>query len=136
MLIIDSNIWGYYFDRDSREHSSVVSKVEDSLKKEKVVLNTVIVIELSHFLIKNLGAVEGKEKLFSFIAFPFTIDELDLNTTTRAAELLAKYSHYGIGGRDATILATAEKLSLTKIMTHDKSFKKIDWLNVVDPISD
>lgn len=135
MLMIDSNIWAYYFDRESREHSLVVPKVEDYLKREKVVLNTIIIIELSHFLIKNLGAVEGKEKLLSFLAFPFTIDDLDLGTATRAVELLAKYSHYGIGGRDATILATAAKFSLAKIMTHDRSFKKIDWLNVIDPVS-
>ena len=47
---------------------------------------------------------------------------------------MAKYSHVGIGGRDAMILATARNLGVNRIMTHDQAFKKVDWVEVVDPI--
>ncbi len=135
MLIIDSNIWAYYFDKDASEHPFVVDAVERALRSEKIAINTVIVIEVAHFLIKNLGPVVGKEKLNLFLSFPFSVIDLDYELTLRTIELLASYSHQGIGGRDSTILATAETLNLDTIMTHDEAFKKIDWLKVIDPIS-
>ena len=48
----------------------------------------------------------------------------------------SKYSHYGIGGRDATILAFLKSYSILKLCTHDKSFKNIPDLTIIDPIPD
>ncbi len=135
MLTIDSNIWAYYFDKNAPEHQFVVDKVEESLNSEKVAINTVIIIEVAHFLVKNLGPVIGKGKLDVFLRLPFTVVELDYDLTLKAVEFLAKYSHQGIGGRDATILAAAETVRSTKIMTHDEAFKRVDWVEVIDPIS-
>jgi predicted nucleic acid-binding protein len=131
MLIIDSNIWTYCLDADAREHSFVVTKVEDAISKEKIVINPVMLIEVAHFLIKNLGPVIGSEKLKVFFDFPFIIIGLNYDITLRSIELL-KYSDDGIGGRDATILATAEPISVKKLMTHDNTFKRIDWLEAID----
>jgi len=124
MLIIDSNIWAYYFDRDAPEHLLVAEEVEETLKSEKIAINTVVVVEVAHFLVKNLGPIIGRGKLDVFLSFPFTVIDLNYDLTMKAIELLAKYSHEGIGGRDATILATAESLGLNRIMTHDEAFKK------------
>ncbi len=134
MLIIDSNIWAYYFDEDAPEHVLVADEVEEALQSEKIVINTVIVVELAHFLVKNLGPIIGRSKLDVFLSFPLTVIDLRYDLTLKAIEFLAKYSHEGIGGRDATILATAESLGLNSIMTHDEAFKRIDWLKVIDPI--
>ncbi|RLI26976.1 hypothetical protein DRO58_05010 [Candidatus Bathyarchaeota archaeon] len=135
MLIIDSNIWAYYFDEDAPEHNFVVDNVEEALRSERIAINTVIIIEVAHFLIKNLGPLLGRNKLSIFLSFPFRIVDLNYELTLRALDLLAKYSHLGIGGRDATILATAETLSINEIMTHDEAFKRIEWLNTIDPVS-
>jgi uncharacterized protein len=48
---------------------------------------------------------------------------------------LAKYSQTGIGGRDATILASMEVLEIKKLMTHDRAFSRIDQIEVVDPVT-
>jgi predicted nucleic acid-binding protein len=135
MLIIDSNIWAYYFDRDASEHPFVVDEVKDFLRSEKIAINTVIIIEVAHFLVKNLGPIIGRNKLDIFLSFPFTIIDLDYDLALRAVGFLDKYSHEGIGGRDATILAMAETLGLNRVMTHDEAFKRIDWLDVIDPVS-
>jgi len=134
MLIIDSNIWAYYFDKDAPEHPHVVGMVEEALRSDRVVINTVVIIEVAHFLIKNLGPVVGSSKLEVFLGFPFTVADLDYDLTLKAVEFLAEYSHTGIGGRDATILATARALRLNRIITHDEAFKRVDWLEVIDPI--
>jgi len=135
MLIIDSNIWAYYFDEDASEHSSVTEHVNTILKTEKIAINTTIIIEVAHFLIKNLGSVLGKRKLQLFLSFSFTIIDLNYDLTLRAIDLLVKYSYTGLGGRGATILAIAETLNINEIMTHDTAFKRVDWLRVIDPVS-
>lgn len=136
MLTIDSCIWAYYFDEDAPEHPSVTEPVAEALRSERIVVNTVIIMEVAHFLIKNLGPLIGKDKLDVFLSFPFTVLDLNYNVTLDAIEHLRSYSHLGIGGRDATLLATMRRLGFNKIMTHDESFKKLDWLEVLDPIQE
>ncbi|GAH78895.1 unnamed protein product, partial [marine sediment metagenome] len=46
---------------------------------------------------------------------------------------LITYAHTGIGGRDASILALMRSAGIKKICTHDKAFKKIPNLEVIDP---
>jgi predicted nucleic acid-binding protein len=134
MILIDSNVWCYYFDESCREHEAVVKSVEKTLAKEDILINTVIIIELAHFLIKNLGPVTGKKKLQKFLEFPMTIQDLDYEQVREAIELFCEYSHLGIGGRDATLLSAMKKTGTKKILTHDVAFKRVDWLEVIDPV--
>jgi uncharacterized protein len=133
ILTIDTNIWAYFFDRDSPEHKNVAKAVEKALKTEKIAINTVIIMELAHYLVKNLGPVNGSEKLSSFLSYPFVVLDLNYASTLEAVEMLKRYSHLGIGGRDATILALMKEIGTKKIMTHDEALKKVDWVEAVDP---
>jgi uncharacterized protein len=108
--------------------------VDKAIRSDQIYINTVIVMELTHFLVKNLGPLQGGEKLASFLAFPLTILDLDYKMTLDSIEELKRYSHLGVGGRDATILAFMRKLPSKKIMTHDEALKKVDWLEAIDPI--
>ena len=134
MILVDSNIWCYYFDESSKEHEKVSDFVENIIKKEKIISNSVIIIEVSHFLVKNLGSRIGKEKTDILLSSPMLIIDLDFSLTKASIDMLCDYSHVGIGGRDATILATLKKTKTSKIITHDSAFKKIDWLDVIDPV--
>ena len=86
ILIIDTNIWAYYFDGDSPEHKSVVGPVEKALKSEQIAINTIIIMELAHFLIKNLGPVEGGEKLGLFLRFPLAISDFEYRSALDAVD--------------------------------------------------
>ncbi|MBE0513111.1 type II toxin-antitoxin system VapC family toxin [Candidatus Bathyarchaeota archaeon] len=134
MLIIDSNMWAYYFDKDAPEHPFVADRIDKALSSEKIVMNTVIIIEVAHFLVRSLGPVIGKDKMETFLSYPFTIVDLDYDLTQEAIDILVAYYHTGIGGRDATILATMKHLDFNKIMTHDESFRRVEWIEVIDPI--
>jgi predicted nucleic acid-binding protein len=134
ILIVDTNIWAYYFDQDSPEHKSVVGRVEKALKSEQIAVNTMIIMELAHFLIKNLGPVDGGEKLGLFLRFPLVINDFEYQSALDSVEMLKRYSHLGVGGRDATILALMSRTGMKKIMTHDEALKKIDWLEAIDPV--
>lgn len=135
ILTIDTNIWAYYFDEDSPEHGAVVGPVESALKSEQIAVNTIIVMELAHFLIRNLGPVEGAEKLALFLRFPLVISDFGFRDSLDAIEMLKRYSHLGVGGRDATILASMSRARVKKLMTHDEALAKVDWLEIIDPIS-
>ena len=133
MLMIDSNVWAYYFDAESPEHKSVSPRVSRALKEE-VLVNTVVVMEVAHFLVKNLGPVLGREKLDVFFSFPIKVDELDAELVKASVDELCRYSHLGIGGRDATLLASMRRTSVDRIMTHDKAFKQVPDVKVFDPV--
>lgn len=112
----------------------MLSPVDNAIRTEQILTNTVIVMELSHFLVKNLGSIEGGEKINFFLSYPLTILDLDYKAILGSIEESKRYSHLGIGGRDATILHFVRKSSSKKIMTHDSALKKVDWLEVIDPI--
>ena len=134
MLIVDSNIWAYYFDDQTPEHKYVVKPLEEALHTEEVAINTVIIIEVAHFLIKSLGPILGKQKLKTFLSYAPIVAELTYVVALKTIDLLAEYSHLGIGGRDAAILASMKQLGTVKIMTHDEAFKRIPSIETADPI--
>ena len=134
MLTIDTNIWAYYFEGDCPEHESVVGPVEKALRSEQIAVNTIIVMELAHFLVKSLGAPIGGEKLDQFLRFPLIITDFDYQHALAGIEMLKNYSHLGIGGRDATLLAMMDRTGEKRIMTHDEALKKVDWLRPIDPV--
>lgn len=133
LTFVDSNIWCYYFDRSAQENDAVSEKLEQVLD-DGVAINTVVAIEVAPYLIKNLGSNEGKNKMDVFLSYPMEIMDLDQYLARKSVEYLAKYSQTGIGGRDATILASMEELEINKLMTHDRAFKRLDFIEVVDPI--
>lgn len=135
ILIIDTNIWAYYFDRDSAEHKLVLGHVEKALRSEQIAINTIIIMEVAHFLIKNLGPVDGGEKVGLFLRFPLVVSDFDFRSALDSVEMLKRYSHLGIGGRDATLLALMSRAKVKKIMTHDEALKKVDWIEAIDPVT-
>ena len=134
MILVDSDIWCFYFDESAKEHGKVAKTLENILKKEQVLSNSVVVTEVSHFLVKNLGPRSGKAKVDVLLSFPMAIADLDFHLTRSSIDMLCDYSHTGIGGRGSTLLATLKQAKTNKILTHDAAFKKIDWVDVVDPL--
>ncbi len=50
----------------------------------------------------------------------FTTEPLEPEDVTRASELLEKYSDLALGFVDATVIATAERLDVTEVLTTDR----------------
>ena len=136
MIFVDSNIWCYYFDNSLPEHLTIAKTLDNFLKKKKLAVNTVIVMEISHYLIKNLGPIKGKKKIDIFLSFPLEMLNFNYSEMKKSVDLLSEYSYTGIGGRDATILASMKVKGITQLLTHDKAFRKIDFIEVVDPIKE
>jgi len=134
MILVDSNIWAYYFDASLPEHSKVVRPLEAALKKNTVAVNATIVIETLHYLVKRLGSLEGTKKGRVFLNYGMPLYGIDEETVDLTLTKLSEFTHLGIGGRDATILATMSIEGVYNLMTHDQAFKRIPDIEVVDPV--
>ncbi len=134
MLMIDSDIWAYFFDRNVPEHDKVKGPVKEAIGKGEVLMTTVIQMELAHYLIKRLGPIIGGEKLDVLLNYPFKLDILDKELVLRTQEVLQRYYHLGIGARDASIIASMKRNEIERLITHDSAFKKIEGIEVIDPV--
>ncbi len=136
MVFVDSNIWCYYFDKSAEEHEQVTEALEKIIEEDEVYVNTIVLMEVSHYLLKNLGAVKGKEKVDIFTSLPIKIEDFDYESFQESTSILAENLPTGIGGRDATIITAMRKQEVERIITHDKAFKRVREVNVIDPVED
>jgi predicted nucleic acid-binding protein len=134
MLMIDSNIWAYFFDSNTPEHGKVIGPVKEAIEGDGILISTVIQLELVHYLVKRLGPILGGEKLEVLLNYPFKLDVLDQDLVNKSVSVLQRYNHLGIGARDASLVASMKRNGAKKLMTHDEALKKIDGIEVIDPI--
>jgi len=134
IIFLDSNYWIFLFDETTPEHIHVKKHFTEIFDNCQITINVVVMIEVLHYLIKRLGSNIGKSKWKLFSSMDFTCDDLTFQDLDMVFEKISSFTHTGIGGRDATILATMKKFSVQKICTHDTSFKKINGIEVIDPI--
>ena len=133
MLVIDSNVWAYFLDSTLPEHERVKEAMRRYLEEEEVLMTTVVQLEIVHYLVKRLGPVLGGEKLDVFLNYPFTLDVLDYDLVLKAGQVLRRYSHMGIGARDASIIASMRRNGVTRLVTHDSALKRIEEIETIDP---
>jgi predicted nucleic acid-binding protein len=142
MIMIDSNMWIYYFDESLEEHKYVKESMRKIVMEEEILVNTVVIQEVAHYLIRHEPAEEFWEDINYLIRLSsLELLDFDYAMMQNALKLLSKYWNYGIGGRDAVLLATMVTKSVNEIMTHDAAFKKlrlkfdeIEDFEVIDPI--
>ena len=139
MILIDSNIWIYYLDPTTKEHEKVKMVIKETIIKEKILSSPIIWMEVAHYLFKvssmpRRGLAEKLKKLMKLATME--IAEFDVDILNMGIDVLSELQEIKIGGRDAAIIATMMKYNVRKIMTHDKAFRKIKDLVVIDPVEE
>ena len=138
MLFVDSNIWCYYFDARLPEHMRVRDAMREIIKTEEIACNTVIVMEVAHYLVRHFTEKIARKKIETFINLT-NIDIADFNrqSLNQTVETLLAYAYTeGLGGRDATIIASMKLQNIKKIVSHDDIFRRLAnklELEVIDP---
>jgi predicted nucleic acid-binding protein len=133
MIYVDANYWIYWFDQRLPEHKHVLKPMR-TIIHEGIVLNVVTLMEVAHYL-RYLPKENFRRKLHAIQNLAtLTFINLDLNLAELAFERLIKYAKIGIGGRDSIILATMKATGTKRIASHDEVFKKIEGIEVIDPI--
>jgi len=135
-MFVDSNIFCYYLNADSEHHEVVASSLEERIEQQDLHTSVVVLMEVSHFLVNHLGPVKGTERMEDLLTVSLTVHDFDYARLTTGVDQLARHAPQGIGGRDAAILATMREDGITTILTHDRAFRAVDEIEVVDPVED
>ncbi len=139
MIFVDSNMWCYYFDKRLPEHEHVLDIMRKTLTSDEIICNTLIVLEVAHYLVRHFSesAAQRKIELFTNLS-NLTIVDFDRQSLTQALESLIAHGYSdGLGGRDATVVATMNLKEIKTIISHDAVFKRLSTklkLDVIDPI--
>ena len=78
------------------------------------------IAETAYFLAKNKGVEDVAKFLDSLSVTKFLLETPTAEDYRRAAEILRKYNDANIDFVDACIVAIAERLNITKILTVDQ----------------
>jgi predicted nucleic acid-binding protein len=132
-------MWCYYFDQRLPEHEHVRESIREIIKSEEIACNTIIVVEVAHYLVRHFPAKAARKKIDYFINLRnLKIADFNKQIMTETLENLIKHAYTdGLGGRDATVIATLKSLHINKIISHDNIFKRLATklaLEVIDPI--
>jgi predicted nucleic acid-binding protein len=139
MIFIDSNIWCYYFDQRIPEHEYVREPMREILKSEEIACNTIIVMEVAHYLVRHFTEKAARKKIDYFINLrDMEISDFNRQILKETVENLIEHAYTdGLGGRDATVIATLKLQNIRRIFSHDDIFKRLAnklALEVIDPI--
>ncbi len=120
-ILVDTSCLFALLDKDDRHHKSTTKFVEST--NETLLVPDVILPEISYLINKYLG-VEVEVKLLSSIGRgELALETFSLADLDRTIELISTYKDKKIGFVDAAILAMAERLNISKILTLDEHFR-------------
>ena len=116
--LMDTGFWYASID-DSDEYYEKVAPIAKNVR-EKVFIPIPVITETAYLILRNRGV----EKLATF-SESLSTTKFFLETPTAedykcAAEILRKYNDANIDFVDACIVAIAERLNITKILTVDR----------------
>jgi predicted nucleic acid-binding protein len=112
--------------------------MREIIKSEEIACNTVIVMEVAHYLVRHFTEKIARKKIEYFVNLN-NIDIADFNrqALNETVEKLLAYAYAeGLGGRDATVIASMKLQNIKKIVSHDDIFRRLAnklELEVIDP---
>jgi predicted nucleic acid-binding protein len=133
-MFVDSNIFCYYFTESSEFHEPVSEYLDGIIGDEDLRTSVIVLMEVSHYLVQNLGPIKGKETVETLTSYPFEVFDFDYGLFTDSLDQLARHAPQGIGGRDASIFACMEENDVSVLITHDQAFKSVEEITVIDPV--
>lgn len=116
--LLDTGFFYALINRNEQQHTAVVSVAKRI--KEPIILPSPVTTEVAYLVARDLGAIHLAEFVESLAQAGFVIVEPIPEDYTRAARIIRQYHDTKIDFVDAIIVATAERLNITKILTIDQ----------------
>ena len=117
-LIVDAGPLYAYVDRDDRHHDTCLELLETH--PGPLVVPMLVITEVTYLLATRLG-VEPEVRFLGDLAAGNLIPEpAAAGDWLRIAELVARYRDLPLGTVDASVIAAAERLSITEVATLDR----------------
>ncbi len=118
MIIVDTNVLVALTDRNDNDHQRCASWFD--AVRETLLIPSLVIAEACYLIDRQFGPKQ--EALFldavgSGPRYDFQLVELIDRDVRRMAELVQQYADLRFGGTDASVVAIAERLGITRIAT-------------------
>lgn len=117
-ILVDTGPLYALADRDDDWHRRVVGFLRRS--RDDLVVPVTVLPEAAYLLAAHLGPEAERKLVRSILNGEMAVEELTMQDLRRAHELLVRYAAAEIGFVDATVVATAERLRISRILTTDR----------------
>ncbi len=118
MLIIDTGVLLAAADNTDSAHTACADLVETT--SDTLITTALVVAETGYMIERQLGSVAEARFYQSIAAGDVLVEVLTPSDYTRIAELIEHYADFPVGGTDASLIAIAERLGITRIATLDR----------------
>jgi predicted nucleic acid-binding protein len=116
--LLDTGFLYADIDRTDNRHLDVKGAIERI--RGNVILPVPVITETTYFLSRNLGLKAVAQFLDNLEVSGFIVENPTPEDYVRSAEILRKYNDAKIDFVDVCIVAMAERLNITKILTIDR----------------
>jgi len=117
-ILVDTGPLYAMADRDDDWHARVVRFLGGS--RAELIVPVAVLPEAAYLLATHLGADAERKLVRSLASGEMALAELTIRDLRRTLELLDRYAAARIGFVDATVVATAERLRISRILTTDR----------------
>lgn len=117
-LICDTGGIYALYDADDAHHLAVRAAVE--AESGPLFLPTVLLAELDYLLTTRLGIAAELDFLDGLMAGAYVLIHPTADDLVRCHELIRQYRSLGLGLADASVVATAERLGIPRLLTVDE----------------
>ena len=116
-LICDTGGVYAIHDADDPHHAAVKSVVE--LESGRLFLPVILLAEIDYLLTSPLGVDAALDFLNSLERGAFALVSPSAEDVVRCRELIVQYRDLNVGLADASVVATAERLGIQRLLTVD-----------------
>jgi len=116
--LLDSGFLYGYIDASDQHHEAISAIFAEM--KLPIILPVPAITEIAYFIKRNLGLRALADFLTELPKTNFILETTHPSDLVRSAEILRKYNDVNIDFVDACIVAMAERLNITKILTVDR----------------
>lgn len=116
--LMDTGFWYASID-DSDEYHEKVAPIAKGIR-EDVIVPIPVIVETAYLILRNRGVEKLAQFSESLSITKFLLETPMAEDYKRAATILRKYNDANIDFVDAVIVAIAERLNVTKILTVDR----------------
>lgn len=117
-ILVDTGPLYAMADRDDDWHARVVGFLKRS--RDDLVIPVAVLPEAAYLLAVHLGPEAEQKLVRTLVNGEMAVEELTMQDLRRVLELLVRYAPARIGFVDATVVATAERLRISRILTTDR----------------
>jgi uncharacterized protein len=117
-VLLDSGFLFASLNASEAEHEATIRVLENI--REPIVLPVPAITEVAYLLARDIGNEAAADFVASLATTELTLEAPLQEDYLRSAEILRRYSDANLDFVDALIVATAERLNITRLLTLDR----------------